>query len=75
MKKTRMEVKANLIARADACEAATFAADDWHDNILNKADNSKDETNVDFANIDLQNLVFKLKHHWQIVSEKFVADG
>lgn len=52
MRKTRIEVKTDIIARADAREAARLAADDWCDETTNMAD-INDEVDINSANIDL----------------------
>lgn len=52
MKKTRIEVKANIIAQADAWEATRLIADDYCNVTINMADNN-DEANIDSVNVDL----------------------
>lgn len=53
MRKTRIKVKADLVAHADACKAAKLAVDDWCDNSPNIANDNEDKANGDSANIDL----------------------
>lgn len=53
IRKTRIEIKANLVTYADACKAVKIAVDNWYNNLLDIANNSEDKTDVDFANIDL----------------------
>lgn len=52
MRKTRIEVRADIVARANAREVARLAADDWPDVTIDMAD-SDDEANIDSANVDL----------------------
>lgn len=53
MRKTRIEVRADLFAPADIREAVKLLANDWRDNSLNIADGRKDKADVDSTNIDL----------------------
>ena len=56
MRKTRIEVKTDLVADINAHEIGKLAADDWHDNSLDIADGNKDKVDVNSANIDLAEL-------------------
>lgn len=53
MRKTIIEVRANLIGFANTYEATKLTVDNWHNNLFDIADNNKDKTNIDFANIGL----------------------
>lgn len=53
MRKLRIEVRADIVARADAREAAKLAADDWRHETVDIVDDSNDKADVDSANIDL----------------------
>lgn len=52
MRKTRIEVKANIITYADACEVVRLVANDWHTMTINMA-NKNDETIINFVNVNL----------------------
>ncbi len=58
MRKTRIEVRADIAARADAREPARLAVDDWRDETTDMADNDGeaeiDPTNVGLAEFDVQ---------------------
>lgn len=51
MRKTRIQVQANIVARADVRKAAKLAADDWNDEPNNMVDND-DKADIDSANVD-----------------------
>lgn len=53
IRKNRIEVRANLVARTDAHEAASLATDDWHDAIVDIIGNSNNKSDNDYTNIDL----------------------
>lgn len=53
IRKTIIEVRANLIGFANTYEVAKLTVDNWHNNLFDIADNNKDKTNIDFANIGL----------------------
>lgn len=52
MRKTRIEVKADTVVRADACEARRLAANNWRDMTIDIAD-SNDKANNNSTNMDL----------------------
>ncbi len=58
MRKTRIEVKVDIAARADAREAARLAVDDWRDETTDIADSDReaeiDPTNVGLAEFGIQ---------------------
>lgn len=51
MRKTRIEVRDNIAARADAREAARLAVDDWRDKTTDMAD-SNGEAEIDSTNVE-----------------------
>lgn len=53
MRKTIIEVWADLVGCVYTREAAKFAVNDWHNNSLYIANNSENKANINFANIDL----------------------
>lgn len=52
MKKTRIEVRVNIVAHTNACELARLKANDWRDMTINIAD-SDNEANIDSTKMDL----------------------
>ena len=52
MQKTRIEVKANIVTRADACTAAWLAVDNWCDKTTDIAD-SNGEAEINPTNVEL----------------------
>ncbi len=58
MRKTRIKVRADIAARADAREAARFAVNNWRDETTNMADSDgkaeMDPTNVELAEFGVQ---------------------
>ncbi len=52
MRKTRIEVRADLAAHADACEAARLEVEDGCNNLSDVADNDG-EAEIDFPNVGL----------------------
>lgn len=53
LRKSRIEIKVNLIAHANTCETAKLMADNWYNKTINIMNNSNDKSNNDYANIDL----------------------
>ncbi len=52
MQKTRIEVRADIAARADACEAARLEVEDGCDNLSDVADNDG-KAEIDSSNVRL----------------------
>ncbi len=52
MRKTRIEVRADIAACAHACEAARLAVDDWRDKTIDMVD-SDGEAKIDPINVGL----------------------
>lgn len=52
MRKTRIEVRADIVAHADTCEGARLTTDDWQDETIDMAD-SNNEADINCANVDL----------------------
>ncbi len=50
MRKTKIEVRADIAARADAREAARLAVDDWRDKTTDMVDNDG-EAEIDPTNV------------------------
>lgn len=53
MRKTRIEVKTNLVAHAKACEITKLVIYYWCDISFDITDYSKNKANINFANINL----------------------
>lgn len=60
MRKTRIEIRADIIAQGNACKTASLAADDWRNLTIDMAD-SNNEANIDFANMDLVDIEVHIK--------------
>ncbi len=52
MRKTRIEVRANIAAHADACKAAQLAVDNWRNETTDMT-NSDGEAEIDPTNVGL----------------------
>ncbi len=52
IRKTRIEVRADIAARADAYEAAQLVGEDWYDKTTDMAD-SNGEAEIDPTNVEL----------------------
>lgn len=52
MRKTMIEVRANIVARPNPREPARLTTDDWYDVTIDMAD-SNDEADIDSANVDI----------------------
>ncbi len=52
MRKTRIEIRANIAARADARKAAQLAVDNWRDKTIDMADSDR-EAEIDPTNVGL----------------------
>ncbi len=76
IRKTRIEVRADIAARIDAREAARLAVDDWRDKTIDMA-NSNGEAEIDPTNVglvefgvqtitSLADSVRKTRHKWAI---------
>lgn len=62
MWKTRIEVRADIVACADALEITRLVVNDWRDKTTNMADNDGDDeidhTNVELVEFDIHTKIF-----------------
>lgn len=67
IRKSRIEVKDNLVASADARKVAKLATNDWRDATVDITRNGNDESNDDCTNVDLAD--------FEVNSEKLLVDN
>ena len=53
IRKKKKKIKINLDARTNNHEAAKLAVNNWHDTGINITSNSNNDTNNNYANLDL----------------------
>lgn len=53
IRKSRIEIKADLIAHTNACKVARLVTNDWHNTTVDITNNRNDESNDNGTNINL----------------------
>lgn len=53
LRKSRIEIKSNLIIHTNTCEIPKLTANNWYNTTVNIIGNSNDETNNNYINVHL----------------------